>query len=138
MRSVVIGIAIIAFGALLIGGLWVTSGSPFEGAVQVRNPAASTVEATNSQLALLALVVLLVVGGVVVNGALLAGLFWLLNREALRAQASPPTPFEFSLSPEGNTLGSWARQNAVPLIVILSVFLVVAFFGLAVITGAFS
>lgn len=136
MRPLVIGIAIVAFGALLIGGLTITSGSPFQGTVQVTNAEASAVAATNSQLGQLGVVIVVVVLSLLGISGGLATLFWLLNRGAIRAAAAPPNPFEFSLSPEGNTIGSFARQNPVSVIVALSLGLVVAFLALALLTGA--
>lgn len=136
MRTVILGIALLSAVGLFVGGFTIISGSPFEPTVQVTDAEGSAVQATNSQLAQLGIVVLVVLGGIVANAALLAGVVWLLSREVERAVESEPNPFEFSLAPDGNSIGSIARRNPVPVVAALSLGLVVAFVALIVLTGA--
>ena len=116
MRTVLIGIAILAVGALIFGGL-ITSNdgdSAIGGLRQVDSPEASAINATDHQLVWLGLAVLGILGGVVVNGAVIAGIVWALSRGVKRAEEAEEAPLDFSLLPAttGNSIGAIATRNA--------------------------
>ena len=89
MQNGVRNLAILV-GVMLIGGI-LTAG--FSGSVptiiQTTDPAASPFEATPEQAALFVFWIFFVVANMVVVGAILAGLFYLGNREVKRAEEMP-------------------------------------------------
>ncbi len=88
MRSGVQTLALLV-GVTLIGGI-LTAG--FSGTVptiiQTTDPAASAFEATPEQAALFVFWVFFVLANMIVVGGVLAGVFYLANREVKRAEAT--------------------------------------------------
>lgn len=138
MRTVVIGIAVLAVGALVFGGFLIASdSSPFSGTVQVTNPEGSAIVATDSQFTWLAIAFAVIISGVVGTGLGITGLVWLLSREVKKAEETEPAPVIFSLtSGEENSLGTIAVQNAVPLLITLTAGLVIIFVLIVLVSGA--
>lgn len=89
MRSGVQTLALLV-GVTLIGGI-LTAG--FSGTVptiiQTTDPAASAFEATPEQAALFVFWVFFVLANMIVVGGVLAGVFYLANREVKRAEVTP-------------------------------------------------
>jgi hypothetical protein len=138
VRSLLVGIAILALGALIIGGLVISSdGIVVEGTEQVSSPEASANDATDSQVALIAAIAVGLIGGTVVVGGGIAGLFYLLSAGVERAEQTEPSPVNFSLSPgDESSIGAAAARNAPLVIGGLSVAVVATFFLLALLSGA--
>lgn len=138
MRSLLVSIAVLAVGALILGGLVISSdGIAVEGTEQVRNPEASTVSATDSQVTRIALIAGGLLIGMVAIGGGIAGAVLLLSWNVERAEQAEPTPIKFSLSPgEENSIGSAAARNAPLVIGGISVAIVATFFLLALLSGA--
>lgn len=129
-------IAVVVFGLLVFGGYLVANGSGFGGAEQVSSPEASTLDYTDNQLAQLAVLVFLMIGGLVSIGVGLALTFWFLNREVKKATETSNRPFAFSLKPEGNSIGAIIQENSFMIALTIGILLILVFVGLVLFTGA--
>lgn len=136
MRNTLLSVAVVVFVLLIIGGLAITSGGGVPTVTQVSNAEGSVTQATDSQLGTLALVVVLIIGGLVSMAVGLMLVFWLLNRQVTRAQKSESRPFIFSLSTEGNSIGAMVQENIYMLIFTIGILFMLAFLGLVAFTGA--
>lgn len=138
VRNYTMILAMVIFGALVFGGFLVATDQSIPVVTQVTNPEASALEATDSQLATLALVV---IGVIVVTGGMGTGLavtFWFLNREVKRAEEQEVRPFEFTLKPEGNSIGSVIQQNTFIVAFTIGIVFLALFVALLLFTGALS
>ena len=136
MRNSLLPLAILVFGALVLGGFVVISGGGLPTVEQVSSANASVTEATDSQLGTLAgvvVVVTVVLGGM---GTGLAGLFWLLNKQVTVAEKQEATPFEFSLKSEGNTVGAMIQDNTAVVVIAIGMLVIAILVGLVLFTGA--
>lgn len=122
------------FLALLIGGYVVAAGPGLPTVEQVTNPEGSVISATDSQLGLLALIVIGVLFGMIVMGAGMAGLVWFLSQGVTTVGHQSDNPFNFSLRPEGNSIGTLIQQNSMKIIVTLGALLIIAFILVALLT----
>lgn len=122
--------------ALLIGGLMVFGVFDLPTVEQVSSAEASTKTATDDQLTIFALILVVVVGAVVSMGVGLAFLIWLLNREGAKMAIQPDNPFEFSLKPEGNSIGTLVRKNSLAVSIGLGIGLFATFVVIALLVGA--
>lgn len=103
--------------------------------IQTFNPEASVTAVTPQKGALFALFAMIALGSVVGMGATLAVIFWLLNRQIVRAKQSPNENFAFSLNPgTPNSVGGLVTRRPsitiaiiVILLIALSAFAAVAF-----------
>ncbi len=103
--------------------------------IQTDNPNASAAAVTPQKGAIFLVAVVLVTGGVVTFGAFLAWLFWMLNRQVVKARQEPDTGFDFSMNPAApNSIGNaLTRRPAVTIAVVvvvlaaLSAFIAAAF-----------
>lgn len=138
MRSLLVAIAILAVGALILGGLVISSDGPaLEGTEQVTNPEASTVSATDSQISRIAVISIGLIVGMFAVGGGIAGLVIFLSSNVERAEQAQPNPVDFSLSPTNEgSIGAAAASNAPLVIGGLSVAIVATFFLLALLSGA--
>jgi hypothetical protein len=69
-------------------------------------------------------------------GGGLAFLVKLLNTEIIKSEQQEPTPFEFSLKPEGNTIGAMIQNNTAIVVITIGMLVVAILVGLALFTGA--
>ncbi len=136
VRNYTMLLAILIFGALLVGGFLIATDQAFPTAKQVTNPEASTLEATDSQLGTLALIVIVVLAVVGGMGTGLALTFKFLNREITRSSELEPRPFDFSLKAEGNSIGSVVQQNTFLVALTIGIIFLALFVGLLLFTGA--
>lgn len=136
MRNSLLSAAGLVFVLLLIGGYAITSGGGLPVVTQVTSAEGSVTQATDSQLGTLALVVVLILGGVFSMAGGLAFVFWLLNRQVTVAQKDEKRPFIFSLSTEGNTIGAMVQENIYMFIFTIGLLFILAFLGLVAFTGA--
>lgn len=136
MRNSLLPLAILIFWALVFGGFVVVSGGGLPTVEQVSSANASVTEAADSQLGVLSAVVFTLFVATIVMGGGLASLFLLLNREVTKADQQEVTPFEFSLKPEGNTIGAIIQNNTWLVVGTIAMLLIAILVGLVLFTGA--
>lgn len=122
------------FIALVIGGYFTISGGSLPAAEQVSNPEASTLARTNDKLAQLALVVVVVLGGLVSMGVGLAVGVWFLNKQIVKASLEEPKPVNIpQLSSPGavvqqsGSIMTVVQKNIFPIAVTIGVLAVLTF-----------
>jgi len=103
---------------------------------QTSNPEGSTLYATGQQGLIFFIYTGIILGGVITNGILIAGVMWWLNRSVKRAKAQTPSAFSFSLNPaKPNSIGAVLVKN--PMLVVGGLVTVIVIAALVlVITGA--
>ena len=136
MRNSLLPLAILIFGALVFGGFVVVSGGGLPTIEQVSSADASVTEAADSQLGVLSAVVFVLLVATVAMGGGLAGLFLLLNRQVTQAEQQEATPFEFSMSTEGNTVGAMIQNNTGLFVLTIAMLLIAILVSLVLFTGA--
>ncbi len=133
---------LIVIVVVLIGGGFLSTVISKQGAravpgvlVQTNNPEASVTTVTPEKGALFFIFVAIALGSVVGMGAILAIIFWFLNRQVVRVRRQPNEGFDFTLNAaKPNSVGGLvtARPSItiaiiVVLLIALSAFAAVAF-----------
>ncbi len=134
MRNSLLPLAILIFVALVFGGLMVGSGG-LPTVEQVSSTNASVTEASDSQLYTLGIIVFVLIVATVGMGGGLAILVRMLNGQIIKSEQQEPTPFEFSLKPEGNSIGAMIQGHTEIIVILIGILLISIFIGLVLFTG---
>lgn len=94
MKLSVVGIFVGIFVLLMVGLFFSTGGGEMSMTRQITNPEGSTLDMTDNQGAMLALLSAVITGSIFGMGATLYVIFWFLNRNVTRAQEAPNQPME--------------------------------------------
>ncbi len=132
--------------AVLIAGGYLSFATSAQGSqslpgvlIQTDNPDASAAAVTPQKGAMFLIAVVVIGGAVTSLGAVLAWIFWMLNRQVTKVKQEPDTGFNFSLNPAApNSIGGVLTRRPTVTIAVVVVALVALSTFIAAVLGVFS